>query len=85
MRIQIFIPKEFEIIYKKLVETTKEDEKFKEVVKRFQKEDKRIKSNQRSIMFRYIMAYYLKQKRDEQKLKENSQKDITHDTSGQAL
>lgn len=79
MRIQIFIPKEFERVYELLLELIKKDEKFKEVVKRFQ-DDKRIKGNKRSLMFRYIIARYVKEKREEnkkkegQKIKENASK-----------
>ena len=83
MRIQIFIPKEFEIVYNRLFEIIKKDERFKEVLKNNQQKDKRIKNNQRSLIIRYVIAYYVRQKRDEQKLKENSQKDIAHDTSEQ--
>jgi hypothetical protein len=83
MRIQIFIPKEFEIVYNRLFEIIEKDERFKEVLKNNQQKDKRIKNNQRSLIMRYVIAYYVRQKGDEQKLKENSQKDIAHDTSRQ--
>jgi hypothetical protein len=88
-RISLTIPKRFQMCFDYAMKWVAEESDFKKHIKERIDVDKRLAKNRiKAAKIRYMINYYVrdkieKRKKNEEKIKENPQKDIAHDTSGQ--